>query len=241
MYLRHEAGHVFNYAYKLYEHDEWRKLFGDYLAPYRDNYKAKPFSRKFVSHIPGWYAQKHPDEDFAETFAVWLTPGLDWRKRYAGWGALKKLEYVDRLVKEWGRKPPLVTLASPELDEDASVMEETVLDHYRQRELDEKVELQLGESLDGELSELFEAPGTAPAKAETLIRAERQGLVHAVSHTTGVNPAIVRALVDHLASRASALGLTIELDKTTEAITYLTALVSTLTLNHLYTDRFFEE
>ena len=25
-------------------------------------------------HLDPWYAQSHPDEDFAETFAVWLTP-----------------------------------------------------------------------------------------------------------------------------------------------------------------------
>ena len=42
------------------------------------------------------YAQKHPDEDWAETFAVWLEGG-PWRRRYRDWQvALAKLEYVDR-------------------------------------------------------------------------------------------------------------------------------------------------
>src|SRR5262245_27525713 len=74
MYLRHEAGHAFNYAYKLYETKEWRDLFGPFSRPYRERYRPVPFDRSFVRHMEGWYAQKHPDEDFAETFAVWLTP-----------------------------------------------------------------------------------------------------------------------------------------------------------------------
>ena len=76
-YLRHEAGHAFNYAYRLYDRADWRQTFGPYSRPYRERYRADPFSHDYVRHILGWYAQKHPDEDFAETFAVWLTPGLD--------------------------------------------------------------------------------------------------------------------------------------------------------------------
>ena len=94
MYLRHEAGHALNYAYKLYRTPEWKQLFGSFRRPYRDQYRPVPFSRNFVRHLAGWYAQKHPDEDFAETFAVWLTPRSGWRKRYRGWGALAKLRYV---------------------------------------------------------------------------------------------------------------------------------------------------
>src|SRR5213083_2052556 len=83
MYLRHEAGHAFNYAYLLYETKEWVDLFGPFDRPYVEDYQVVPFSRKYVRHIAGWYAQKHPDEDFAETFAVWLTPDSDWQRRYA--------------------------------------------------------------------------------------------------------------------------------------------------------------
>ena len=82
-YLRHEMGHVVNYAYRLYEQADWVKLFGSMTQPYVEEYRPEPFSRRFVRHLPGWYAQKHPDEDWAETFAVWLTPGLDWRADYA--------------------------------------------------------------------------------------------------------------------------------------------------------------
>ena len=89
-YMRHECGHAINYAFKLYERPEWRSTFGPFTRPYRERYRADPFSREFVRHILGWYAQKHPDEDFSETFAVWLTPGFDWRAEYAGLAGARK-------------------------------------------------------------------------------------------------------------------------------------------------------
>jgi hypothetical protein len=79
-YLRHEMGHVVNYAYRLYDEEEWVKQFGSITQPYAEEYRPEPFSRRYVRHLPGWYAQKHPDEDWSETFAVWMTPGLDWRR-----------------------------------------------------------------------------------------------------------------------------------------------------------------
>src|SRR5260370_25032251 len=71
-YLRHEMGHVVNYAYRLYDRPEWVRLFGSMTQPYVEDYRPQPFSRRFVRHLPGWYAPKHPDEDWAETFAVWM-------------------------------------------------------------------------------------------------------------------------------------------------------------------------
>jgi hypothetical protein len=238
MYLRHEAGHSFNYAYKIYETEEWRKLFGDYSQPYRDEYKPHPFSKKFVVHLSGWYAQKHPDEDFAETFAVWLTPESDWSRRYERWGALKKLQYVDAMAQQLGRVAPLVTMNEKDLEVDQ--MEETVLEHYRNRELAAKVDVQLGEHLDPDLLHLFEGPQSAPVRAETLIRAERQTLIEAVTRYSGVHRPVVRALLDHLLSRVSELGLSIHLPKTREYLLRLTSLLTTLAMNFLYTDRFFE-
>ena len=107
-FMRHEAGHAFNYAYRLYDREDWRQTFGPYSRPYRARYKADPFSHDYVRHILGWYAQKHPDEDFAESFAVWLTPDLDWKKAYDGWPALAKLEYVDRVMHEVAKESPEV-------------------------------------------------------------------------------------------------------------------------------------
>ncbi|MBN1268562.1 MAG: putative zinc-binding metallopeptidase [Kiritimatiellae bacterium] len=108
--LRHETGHAINYAYELFRRSRWRELFGPMSTDYDPHqYYMRPFSRQYVIHLRDNYAQAHPDEDFSETFAVWLTPGLNWRERYKDWGALKKLEYVDRLMREIGPRPPLVS------------------------------------------------------------------------------------------------------------------------------------
>src|SRR3569832_940967 len=108
MYMRHEAGHAFNYAYELFKTEEWRNLFGSFRKPYRDAYTPIPFSRRIVRHMEGWSAQKHPDEDFAETFAVWMTPRSNWRQRYKGWGAMKKLLYMDRIGRRLRDTDPVV-------------------------------------------------------------------------------------------------------------------------------------
>src|SRR6266540_4561944 len=103
MYLRHETGHAINYAFELWKRKDWAQTFGDFRRPYRDVYNANAWSRDYVRylHRAGMYhyAQKHPDEDFAETFAVWLDPSSRWRRRYKAWQvAFVKLEYVDRIV-----------------------------------------------------------------------------------------------------------------------------------------------
>ena len=106
--MRHEAAHAYSYAYELQKNKRWQQCFGqtsDEETP--SFYRPRPFSRSYVMHLDDWYAQSHPDEDFAETFAVWLTPGLDWRERYAGWKALQKLEYVDELMRSLAGKPPV--------------------------------------------------------------------------------------------------------------------------------------
>ena len=98
--LRHEAGHVLDNAFRLHYRRQWRELFGSFTQPYPDSYKPKASSRRHVLHLNAWYAQVHPAEDFAETFAVWLTPRSRWRRRYQGWPALRKLEYIDQLMAE---------------------------------------------------------------------------------------------------------------------------------------------
>ena len=103
MYLRHETGHAMNYAFELWKRKDWTQTFGEFRRPYRDVYSSNPWSRDYVRYLHRageyHYAQKHPDEDFAETFAVWLDPAARWRRRYKDWQvALAKLEYVDRII-----------------------------------------------------------------------------------------------------------------------------------------------
>ncbi len=106
--LRHEAGHAIDSAYRLRRRGGWRKVFGPASLPYPDTYRPRPGSRRFVQHLGAWYAQAHPTEDFAETFAVWLKPKSAWRREYLGWPAYAKLEFIDELAAEIGDAKPLV-------------------------------------------------------------------------------------------------------------------------------------
>jgi hypothetical protein len=232
-YLRHEMGHAFNYAYRLFETEEWHETFGPYSRPYREDYKPNPFSQNFVRHISGWYAQKHPDEDFAETFAVWLTPGLDWRRDYEGWGALKKLDYVERIVKELGRAPPIVTAEGydPSGELDYSIAEHYERFGYKPQELPAY--------FDGDLRELFddnatESDGREGEPAADFLRFHRRRLMHQIAYWTGVYDGHVRSLFDHFIERSEALGLRVNRPDQTALLTELTAYATTLCMNRLY-------
>lgn len=106
--LRHETGHALDTAYNLRGRKDWREVFGSPRERYPDDYTPRPASRRYVLHLGHWYAQSHPTEDFAETFSVWLQPRARWRRDYAGWPALRKLEYVDALMAEIARRRPVV-------------------------------------------------------------------------------------------------------------------------------------
>lgn len=106
--LRHELGHAIQHGFRLSRRRAWQKHFGKASTRYPVSYRPNPASRRFVQHLDRWYAQAHPEEDFAETFAVWLTPRSKWRTTYQGWPALKKLEYVDELMGEIAGQAPLV-------------------------------------------------------------------------------------------------------------------------------------
>jgi hypothetical protein len=234
-YLRHEAGHAYNYAYRFHDQADWHRLFGPYSRPYRDRFRVDPLSRSHVRHILGWYAQKHPDEDFAETFAVWLTPGLDWRAMYKGWPALEKLEYMDALLRDTSGTVPEV----PELTEDdlpVHAMHYTVAEHYDE----EDDELPLGDEghFDGDLRALFgEGMGEterAESRASEFLRSHRRELVGRVSYWTGEAPAMVRALIDLLANRADALELRAAGREATLLIE-ITAFATAVMMNYRYT------
>src|SRR6266849_8210141 len=129
--LRHEAGHAIDNAYKLRQRRRRQQVFGPSYKAYPQFYDPKPYSKSFVLHLDSWYAQSHPDEDFAETFAVWLTPGSDWARRYQGWKALLKLEYMDALMKSLaGKRPPVANRRCPEA---ISPLRKTLREHYETR------------------------------------------------------------------------------------------------------------
>ena len=232
-YMRHECGHAINYAFHLYERADWRRVFGAFDRPYRERYRADPFSRDHVRHILGWYAQKHPDEDFAETFAVWLTPDLDWRTEYADWPALQKLLYVDRVMAEIKELAPEV---SPPTADDLPVesMNYTIAEHYDSGW--EAIPIGDARQFDGDLKRIFasgaDAPSGMPA-AEFIQRHYREVLVR-LSYWTGEPPAVVRSLLDHLITRARVLALRVSgLEAAT--LIELTAFGTAVVMNYRHT------
>jgi hypothetical protein len=232
MYLRHEAGHAFNHAYELYRTEEWRELFGSTRKPYRDDYPFVPFSHDYVRHIAGWYAQKHPDEDFAETFAVWLDPRSNWRRRYEGWGAMRKLAYLDRIASEVADVPP--PRAEGQTDVTVAEMHQTVEEMFREYHVDES-ELVAGLALDADLVDIFETHEGRPA-AE-LLAEHRRDLVDKVNYWTGVRRTLVRALVNAVEQRLRELKLVAAPERTRGQMVELTVYITTLAMTFLTGNR----
>jgi hypothetical protein len=233
-YLRHEMGHVLNYAYRLYDDEEWVKHFGSITQPYSEEYRPEPFSRRYVRHLPGWYAQKHPDEDWAETFAVWMTPGLDWRAEYGAWPiASAKLAFANRTMAALRDRDPQVT--NTEVEEDVGDIEYS-LDHYYGKVAAGWGDLPPG--LDGALRAIFEDL-TGPDRAHSLkpaadlIRRLEPELMANVFRWTGHFPERTRVLLRFLAERAARLGQGYPGNREDSAIMALTTLVTGLAMNHV--------
>lgn len=203
--LRHEAGHVLQHAYKLHRRRSWQKVFGK-SSRYPNYYRPDPASRNYVQHLRLWYAQSHPDEDFAETFAVWLSRSpATWRKRYAGWGALKKLEYVDRLMGEIaGLKPMLTTRRK--LDP-LSRISKTLGEHYEKKLAHYAVAAPT--TWDRDLTRLFSAsPRHARSEpASAFIRKNRARIRRLVSRWTGEYELTLDAVLDEMIQRCRELKL----------------------------------
>ena len=126
--LRHETAHALLNAYKLDRRKDWQTIFGKPNKKYPTTYWPRPYDKRFVLNLPNWYAQSHPHEDWAETFAVWLRPNSDWQKRYADWPALKKLLFVDQLMHEIRDRP--ATLRNRKTDHPLSKIRITLQDYY---------------------------------------------------------------------------------------------------------------
>jgi len=239
MYLRHETGHAFNYAYELYKSDEWRALFGPFRRAYKDHYRPVPFSRRHVRHIAGWYAQKHPDEDFAETFAVWLTPRSGWRKKYRGWPALAKLRYVDRQARRVADLEPLRPMGATDVT--VEEMDVTVEQFYHDHTPDEAqaiAEL----ALDADLTDILVKPSARRRKGirpgAPWLAEHRKPIVDKVTYWTGVRRPLVRALVESIEQRVAALGLAVETARESGQLVEMTAYATTLAMNYLTRGRF---
>lgn len=224
--LRHECGHALNYAYNLYKKTRWRELFGPFSARYLNSYYTQPYSRRFVIHLEDNYAQSHPDEDFAETFAVWLAPNRLWQTKYGDWPVIKKLRYIDAVFKRIGSQTPLsVPEGTPPWS--ASRMTSTLAAHY------ERKRRVLGSEFKGfyddSLKELFatKRPGLSTTKVSDLLRRNRRRITDSVTRWTGHRKYDIHQLVNRLIMRCDGLDLYAEADD----IIAITALVTAIASN----------
>jgi hypothetical protein len=203
--LRHEAGHAVENAYALRRRKRRIQLFGRSSQTYPKDYAPRPYSKSFVVNLEAGYAQSHPDEDFAETFAVWLTPGSEWARRYAGWKALRKLEYVDALMKEVAGQEPRVR--SRREIEPLRSLQKTLREHYRLRR--EAYGVAEPELYDRDLRRLFsDAPEHAghPSAARFLSRLRKEAR-RRVNRWTGSYQYLIDRVLGEMIERCRELNL----------------------------------
>jgi hypothetical protein len=228
--LRHETGHAIENAYRLRRRRDRRARFGRATQGYPQYYTPRPYSKSYVVHLEPWYAQAHPDEDFAETFAVWLTPRSAWRSRYAGWPALKKLEYVDELMAEIGPREPLVTTRR---SVDAlPTLRKTLREHYAEKRK------RLGDPPrvpDRDLRRLF-ADGPAERSSMTAVRflgGVRRDVRRLVARWTGEYQYTIDRVLDAIIERCRQLRLRLAVPPE-RAKTDVAVLVAVQTMNWLH-------
>ena len=216
--LRHEAGHAIDNAFRLHTKRSWANTFGSYRVPYPEWYQPQPGSRDYVFNLDAWYAQAHPAEDFAETFAVWLKPGSRWKGQYEGWGARRKLEYIQHLMTGLiGRHPPRT---APHKIEPLSSLKKTLREHYRRKRT--YYTIHWPASYERNLYRVFSADSrkvSAPSAAQFL-RHYRREISDIVARGTGVHHYTVNHIVRHMIVRCREqnLRLTLPEDEARELI-----------------------
>ena len=232
--LRHEVGHAIDNAYQLRHRPTRRRLFGAPTTPYPEYYTPKPYSKSFVQHLDHWYAQSHPDEDFAETFAVWLDPQSMWAARYAGWPARRKLEYMDRLMRDLTRRKP--TRRSKREVDPVSRLKKTLGEHYRKKR--EHYGLDHPDFYESDLHKLFsDAPeyaGNPPAAR--FVRNVRREVRATVASFTDSYQYTIDQLLEKIIVRCRELNLRLtdsEAATKTDFLVFLTV----QTMNYLHSGR----
>jgi hypothetical protein len=229
--LRHEAGHAIDNAFRLRRRRQRQHTFGSPSQPYPEFYTPKPYSKSFVLHLDSWYAQSHPDEDFAETFAVWLTPNSEWRQRYAGWRALGKLEYMDSLMDSLrGAGPPV---ENPEEIDPLNALRATLRQHYRNKRRYYGVDYP--NFYDRDLRRLFsDAPEHASGiTAAQFINRIRRSVRRVVSGWTGIYQYTIDQVLEDMIERCRELNLRLAVPED-QARQEFTVLLTVQAMNYLH-------
>jgi Putative zinc-binding metallo-peptidase len=233
--LRHEAGHAIDNAYKLQRRRTRLRLFGPSNTPYPEYYTPKPYSKSFVLHLDSWYAQSHPDEDFAETFAVWLMPREQWRERYDDWPALKKLEYLDALMRELAGRPP-AQVSRRRLDP-LPALRRTLRQHYKKKR--EHYGYEYPNFYDRDLRRLFTALADAPRGSQTAARflgRIRKDVCRRVARWTGEYQYTIDRVFDDMIVRCRELNLRLTLPEDQIRLEFIVFL-TVQTMNYLHSGR----
>jgi putative zinc-binding metallo-peptidase len=232
--LRHEAGHAIDNAYQLQRRPTRRRLFGDPRTEYPEYYTPKPYSKSFVQHLDHWYAQSHPDEDFAETFAVWIDPHSMWATRYAGWPAQRKLEYMDRLMRELAPARPRVT--SKRQVDPLPRLKKTLGEHYRKKR--EHYGLDHPDFYESDLRNLFsDAPQYAKNQsAARFVRRIRREVRSTVASFTDSYQYTIDQLLEKIIERCRELNLRLTEAEEATKIDFMVFL-TVQTMNYLHSGR----
>jgi hypothetical protein len=207
--IRHETGHAIDEAFQFYRRPEYAAVFGSPQRQYPSSYAVKPYSRQFVVHLNAWYAQAHPVEDFAETFATWLRPKRQWRRQYRDWPAIEKLEAVDAWLQEWCDKPPLISNRRPEGE--LAENERTLSEHYEEKRAFYGVDADT--KFDSELLRIFSMPGESRhmngrlPSATSVLRTIRSPVRKELARPLGVPAYTVDQVLRQLIQRSRALNL----------------------------------
>jgi hypothetical protein len=232
--LRHEAGHAIDNAFQLRRRRERSRIFGRSSQRYPEYYTPRPYSRRYVLHLDSWYAQSHPDEDFAETFAVWLTYPPDvWRKRYAGWPALRKLEFIDRTMREIaGTSPPVTTRARVD---PLHRIRRTLRAHYVAKR--DHYGLHYPNFYDRDLRRLFTTTAARDGMpAARFVRRVRRDVRRLVARWTGAYQYTIDQVLADIIQRCTELGLQLAAPEG-QAKTEFAILLAVHTMNYLHSGR----
>jgi hypothetical protein len=229
--LRHEAGHAVDTAFRLSRRKQWQQLFGKASQPYPDHYSPKPYSKSYVLHLDMWYAQSHPSEDFAETFAVWLRPRSPWRKQFQGWPALKKLEYVDELMADLQGEKPRVS--SREFIDPVRTIRKTLREHYQAKR--DRYGIDHPSFYDRDLRRLFsDDPEDADyPSAAAFLRSHRAELRRTVNLWTGEYQYTIDQVLGEMIDRCRELNLRLT-ESDPEAKLHALVMLTVQTMNYLH-------
>jgi hypothetical protein len=232
--LRHEAAHAIDNAYRLRRRRRRQQLFGNSSQKYPEYYTPRPYSRSFVVHLQPWYAQSHPDEDFAETFAIWLTPGHDWRKRYADWPALKKIEYVGELMAEIGSRAPEVE--TRRRVEPLERLKKTLREHYQEKR--SRYGVEFPNIYDRDLRRLFsDAPEFKRNRsAASFVNRIRKDVRRTVARWTGEYQYTIKQVVEDIVKRCRELDLHVGGSEEQAKLDFM-VMLAVQTMNYIHSGR----